>query len=468
MNPDRAWRPTARAATSVRGPQARDGHRGVEVVLEVPVLIARKRDGGELTGDEVRALVGAYVDGDVADAQMAALLMAGVIRGFSDEEATALTEAYIASGDVVDLSDLTGPTVDKHSTGGVGDSTTLVVAPLLAALGCQVAKLSGRGLGHTGGTLDKLEAVPGYRVDLSRDELHAQVESIGLAVAAATADLVPADKRIYALRDVTATVADEALIAASVMSKKIAGGAQHVVLDVKCGDGAFMRTEPEATALARRCVAVGAGHGRRVTAVVTDMGQPLGPAIGNALEVAAAIEVLQGGGDPWLREGCLVLAAEGLALTGVDGDDARRRAEAALDDGSALERFGAWIDAQGGDPAVGDDPWAVLERAPVVRRWQPPEGTVRGLRTQRLGELAGRLGAGRQRPGDDVDPAVGLVVPLQVGAPVDAPVEVHARSDADADAVVAELADLVEVGDPVEQRPLVLSTVRDGDQGGRA
>jgi pyrimidine-nucleoside phosphorylase len=222
--------------------------------LEVPVLIARKRDGGELTAEELSALVSAYLADEVDDAQMAALLMAGVIRGFTEAEAIALTDVLLASGDTVDLSMLDGPTVDKHSTGGVGDTTTLIVAPMLAAAGCQVAKLSGRGLGHTGGTLDKLEAIPGFRVDLSPEQLRSQVQDIGLAVAAATAELVPADKRLYALRDVTATVPSTALIASSVMSKKLAGGASHVLLDVKLGDGAFLSDPAAAVALAELCV----------------------------------------------------------------------------------------------------------------------------------------------------------------------------------------------------------------------
>ena len=415
--------------------------------LEVPVLIGRKRDGGSLTAAEITAFVEAYMVDEVSDGQMAAFLMAGVLNGFDDAEATALTEAYLRSGDVVDLSDLRGPTVDKHSTGGVGDTTTLVVAPLLAAAGCQVAKLSGRGLGHTGGTLDKLEAVPGYRVDLDADELRAQVEELGIAVAAATADLVPADKRIYALRDVTGTVPSEALVAASVMSKKLAGGAQHIVLDVKVGDGAFMRTTEDAVALARRCVAIGVEHGRAVQALVTRMDQPLGPAIGNALEVRAAIDVLRGGGGRRLREVSLALASEALALTGVAADEARSRVERLLDDGSAAERAAAWIAAQGGDARVFEDPDAVLPSAPVVRSWQAPQGTVRRVAARRLAELAGRLGAGRMRPGDELDLRVGLVVHAEVGHDVpDGPtIEVHAASEDDADAVIAELSGLVEI-----------------------
>lgn len=430
--------------------------------LEVPVLIGRKRDGGSLSAEEITTFVSGYLDGRVSDAQMAALLMAGVCNGFDDVEAAALTEAYVRSGATVDLSALAGPTVDKHSTGGVGDTTTLVVAPLLAAAGCQVAKLSGRGLGHTGGTLDKLEAIPGFRVDLDPDQLRAQVEEIGVAVAAATDELVPADKRIYALRDVTGTVPSEALIAASVMSKKLAGGADHVVLDVKVGDGAFMRTLPQATSLARRCVAIGAEHGRRVTALVTRMSQPLGPAIGNALEVRAAVDVLRGEGGERLRAVSLALAAEALALTGVPAPEALERVTRHLDDGTALERFARWVEAQGGDPGVADDPHGVLPSAPVVVEWQAPRGVVQAIEARRLGELAGRLGAGRVHRADVLDLRVGLVVHLAVGRAVgDGPsIEVHAATRDDADEVIAELPALVTVGEePVDVPDVVVARI---------
>jgi pyrimidine-nucleoside phosphorylase len=417
--------------------------------LEIPVLIARKRDGGELTANELRTFLDAYLAGDVEDAQVAALLMAGVIRGFTEAEAIALTEVLVDSGDTVDLSGLRGPTVDKHSTGGVGDTTTLVVAPLLAAAGAQVAKLSGRGLGHTGGTLDKLEAIPGFRVDLSADEMASQVDRIGLAVAAATQDLVPLDKKLYALRDVTATVASPALIASSVMSKKLAGGAAHVLLDVKTGDGAFMEDPDEAVALAELCVGIGEAHGRRTGALVTDMSQPLGDGIGNAVEVAIAIEVLRGERpDDRLTDASLALAAGALELTGVPASEATDRVHQLLGDGTALERFRAFVEAQGGDPSVVDDPRGVLPEAPVTVPWVPEAGTVQGFSCRRLGELAARLGAGRQRQGDTLDLAVGLEVLVRTGDEVDGQqpaVVVHARTEEDARDVVAELAGVVHV-----------------------
>ncbi len=431
--------------------------------LDVPVLIARKRDGGELSGQQIEDLIRAYMAGGVAEEQMSALLMAGVIRGFSDREAVALTDALVASGETVDLSGLRGPTVDKHSTGGVGDTTTLVVAPLLAAAGLQVAKLSGRGLGHTGGTLDKLESIPGFRVDLSPEEMRAQVESIGLAVAAATQDLVPADKRLYALRDVTGTVPSRALIASSVMSKKIAGGASHVLLDVKAGDGAFMERVEDAVGLAELCVTIGEAHGRRTGALVTDMSQPLGDGVGNALEVAEAVEVLQGRRPGRLERLCRELAAAVLELTGEPATDARARIDRIVDSGAGLERFREFVAAQGGDARVADDPWEVLPAAPVVRSWTPAGGRVVRIRCRELGELASSLGAGRHRKEDAVDPAVGLVLSVRVGDAVaegDVVATVHASSEDDADRALARLAELVVFGEEdVAAPPLVHARV---------
>ena len=418
--------------------------------LHPPALIARKRDGEDLAPDELRAFLDGYMDGDVAEAQMSAFLMAGVLRGFSVDEAVAMTDALVRSGDVVDLGDLAGPTVDKHSTGGVGDTTTLVVAPLLAACGAQVAKLSGRGLGHTGGTLDKLESIPGFGVDLTAAEVHDQVQHIGLAVAAATKDLVPLDKRLYALRDVTATVPSPALIASSVMSKKLAGGAQHVLLDVKCGSGAFMTDGRAAVDLARLCVDIGTAHGRRTGALVTDMSQPLSQAVGNALEVRHAIEVLTGAREGRFRDLCLDLAAAALALTGAEGDEARTRVEQALASGDGAERFRAMVEAQGGDPSVVDDPAGVLPAAPHVEAFVPGAGVVQAWRCRRLGEVAAGLGAGRLHPGDDVDPAVGLEVVAPIGTRLagdDVAVRVHARSADDAAWAIEELAGCLELGD---------------------
>ncbi len=433
------------------------------VRLDPPRTIARKRDGEELSADDLRDFLDGYLAGTVGEEQMAAFLMAGVLRGFSTDEAVAMTQVLVASGDTVDLSDLSGPTVDKHSTGGVGDTTTLVVAPLLASCGVQVAKLSGRGLGHTGGTLDKLEAIPGFRVDLTAHELHDQVQRIGVAVAAATQDLVPLDKRLYALRDVTATVPSSALIAASVMSKKLAGGAQHVLLDVKCGDGAFMTDARAAVDLARLCVDIGEAAGRRTGALVTDMSQPLSSAVGNALEVGHAIEVLTGQREGRFRDLCLELAVSALVLTGAELDDARTRVEQALASGDGAERFRELVVAQGGDGAVVDDPWAILPVADHVVEFRPGAGTVAAWQCRRIGEIAGGLGAGRRRKQDVIDPAVGLEVMAPVGTPLgpdDVAVRVHASSKADGQWAVEELGRVVELtSDEVVSPPVVIDRV---------
>ncbi len=430
---------------------------------DVVELIGHKRDGGELAPDELQWLVDAYLHEDMDDAQMAAFLMAGVIRGFSDDEATALTQALLRSGSQVDLSSLAGPTVDKHSTGGVGDTTTLVVGPILAAAGAQVAKLSGRGLGHTGGTLDKLESIPGFRVDLTPDEVREQVGRIGLAVAAAGPDLAPADKRLYALRDVTGTVADSALIASSVMSKKLAGGAEHILLDVKVGSGAFMAETATARRLAERCVAIGTSQGRRTAAVLTQMSEPLGPAIGNALEVAAAVAVLAGRDRGPLRRCSEVLASAVLELTGTDAEAATRTVSEILDSGAGLEKFRELIQAQGGLTAAVDNPWAVLPAAPVVEDWYGQPGTLVSMDARALGATAGRLGAGRSRQGQSVDPAVGLEILARVGDEVVSgrPVaRIHAADGAAARDAAASLQRAIVTGNrSVEALPLVLGRV---------
>src|SRR6266516_2907311 len=368
-------------------------------------LIARKRDGGEIARADLRALILGYASGAVPDYQMAAFLMAGYLRGFTRREAEALTEAMVASGSTLDLGKLQGRTVDKHSTGGVADATTLVVGPLAAALGLKMLKLSGRGLGHTGGTLDKLEAIPGFKVERSATELLDQVDRIGLAVAAQSADLVPADKAMYALRDVTATVASTALIASSVMSKKLAGGASCVLLDVKTGSGAFMKDPRAAASLAGLCVEIGRAAGRRTAALVSDMSQPLGDLIGNAVEVREAVEVLRGERGGRLLDLCLTLTGQLAALAGAAPhlDAGRERA------GYVLEKFRAFVAAQGGDPAVADDPAAVLPAAPLAVPVHADAGAfLAAVDAEAVGWAAATLGAGRQRKDDPIDPAVAI------------------------------------------------------------
>jgi pyrimidine-nucleoside phosphorylase len=387
--------------------------RGVRAVD----VIARKRDGGEIPGDELRDFVLAYAREELPDYQMAAFLMAGYLRGFTRGETEAMTEAMVASGDQLDLSRLRGPTVDKHSTGGVADGTTLVVGPLAAALGMQVIKLSGRGLGHTGGTLDKLESIPGFRVGLGADELLDQVERVGLAVAAQTADLVPADKSIYALRDVTATVGNVALIASSVMSKKLAGGAASILLDVKTGSGAFMHETAEAVELARICVDLGKAAGRATAALVTDMSQPLGELIGNAVEVREAVEALRGERPGRFLDLCLTLTGHMAALAGRADDPqaGRRAAQQALERGDGLERFRQFVAAQGGDPRVADD-LSLLPQAPLtVEVEAPATGWLAAVDAEAVGRVAAALGAGRQRKDDDIDPAVAVELSAKLG-----------------------------------------------------
>jgi pyrimidine-nucleoside phosphorylase len=431
-------------------------------VIRPAELIERKRDGGELAAEEISELILGYARDEIPDYQLAAFCMAVYFRGLSPAETHALTDAMVRSGRTLDLHSALGRTVvDKHSTGGVGDKTSIAVAPILGACGVPFGKMSGRGLGHTGGTLDKLESIPGFRVELSEDEFVAQVRDVGVAIVGQSDDLVPADKRLYGLRDVTATVENVSLIAASIMSKKIAAGADAITLDVKVGDGAFMKTLDDARTLARAMLELGERAGRRVACLLTDMDQPLGRAVGNALEIREALDTVRGDGPPDFTE--LVLAACGHLLAfsdlGVDEAAGRARAQAAIADGSAADMYARWIRAQGGDP---DED--ALERAPVVRHVEAAtSGHVASLRALLVGVSALRLGAGRARKGDAIDHAVGVVCLKKRGDPVEAGeplAEVHARSDADADAAAQEVAAAYELADEAPpSRPIVLETV---------
>ncbi len=425
-------------------------------------VVATKRDGGRISSEDMTAFVLDYAAGRVPDAVASAFLMAALLNGLDAGETLAMTEAMIGSGDTVTLPNLTVPTVDKHSTGGVADGVTLVFAPMAAALGMAVAKLSGRGLGHTGGTLDKLESIPGLRTDLTPEELERQVAEIGCAVAAQSANLVPADGKLYALRDATATVPSIPLIAASVMSKKLAVRTDLILLDVKAGSGAFMKSAEEAETLARACLELAAGHGRAARAAVTDMSQPLGDAVGNALDVAEAVALLRGEMHGRLRELAIVFAAAALeALEHEEPSRAVARATEALDGGAALERFRGMVERQGGDPRVVEDPAAVLPAAPVVRPLLADRsGWVTAVEAEAIGLATVALGAGRMRKGDPIDPAVGAVVHakigdrLEMGEPIGM---VHARTGDEAATASARILGAFTVAEErVDPPPLVI------------
>ena len=425
-------------------------------------LIRRKRDGEQLAAEELGDLVLAYARGEVPDYQMAAFCMAVFFRGLDGAETFALTDAMIRSGETINLGAAIGrKVVDKHSTGGVGDKTSLVVGPIVAACGVPFGKMSGRGLGHTGGTLDKLESIPGFRVELTTDEFVRQVRDVGLAIIGQSANLVPADKLLYGLRDVTATVDNVSLIAASIMSKKIAAGADAIVLDVKVGDGAFMKTLDDARELAQAMLELGRHAGREVACVLTDMDQPLGQAVGNALEIRETIATLHGEGPPDFVELVMAASAHLLAFSdlGLDEDVGRSLAVAAVEDGSALAMYERWIAAQGGDPS--ED---ALPSAPVVREVAAPrDGHVRAIGAVAVGVAALQLGAGRRTKEDSIDHAVGVRCLKKRGDRVaagDPLAEVHARDETSATQACEEVRAAYELGDePPRARPVVLETI---------
>jgi pyrimidine-nucleoside phosphorylase len=430
-------------------------------VIRPAELIQRKRDGGELSDDELGELVLGYTRGEIPDYQLAAFCMAVYFRGLGGRETYALTDAMVRSGETIDLQAEIGRLVaDKHSTGGVGDKASLVVGPLVAACGVPFGKMSGRGLGHTGGTLDKLESIPGFRIELSRDEFVERVREVGLAVIGQTAELVPADKKLYALRDVTATVENVSLIAASIMSKKIAAGADAIVLDVKVGDGAFMKSLDDARELAEAMLELGRRAGRRVVCELTDMDQPLGQAVGNALEIREAVATLRGDGPADLTELAVESAVHLVALCdGVAEEEARSRVEAALGDGSALQAYERWIRAQGGDPS--ED---VLPQAPVVHEvTAPQDGAVTRLGALAVGVASVHLGAGRAVKDAPIDHSVGIVCRAKRGDRVAAGevlAEIHALDDASADAAVAEVQAAYTLAASVpEPRGIILETL---------
>ncbi len=428
--------------------------------MDILSIIEKKKLGKALTQKEIAFFANGAARGTVEKYQLSALLMAIRLNGMNRRETVWLTRAMAESGEMADLSALEGVPVDKHSTGGVGDTTTLVLAPLVAACGVPVAKMSGRGLGHTGGTLDKLESIPGFRVELSMEAFIAQVQRIGLAVIGQTRDLAPADKALYALRDVTSTVDSLPLIASSIMSKKLASGAKAIVLDVKTGSGAIMHTLAKSIELAQTMVRIGADAGRRVTALVTDMGEPLGSHVGNALEVKEAIDVLAGRVTGPLLTVSLALGSQMLTTAGAAASarEAEGMLKRALSSCAGLEKLRQMITAQGGDPRVCDDVTLLPQAAVVTDAVAEEDGYVHGMDTMALGNLAQRLGAGRREITDVIDPGVGFVLRRRVGDAVrrgEPLATVHSRSAADAETAIRGIREAVRIR-PEPARPVRL------------
>jgi pyrimidine-nucleoside phosphorylase/thymidine phosphorylase len=430
-------------------------------------VIRKKRDGGELSRDEIESLVNSYTRGDIPDYQMSAWLMAVVLRGMTRAETAALTDAMLRSGEVLDLSALPAKKVDKHSTGGVGDKTSLVLAPLAAAAGVMVPMISGRGLGHTGGTLDKLEAIPGFNVNLPVAQFRRVLETCGCAMTGQTAEIAPADRKLYALRDVTGTVESPYLICASIMSKKLAEGIDALVLDVKTGSGAFMKSEKDAVFLAELMVETGERMGKQMVALITDMDQPLGSMIGNALEVVEVVEVLRGEGPEDLRQLCLELAGWMLHLGGVADTvaEGKKQSEKLIASGEALDRFRQMVALQGGDLRAIDEAKKLPQAQHTMILSSPKNGYLAALQCEQIGTACVILGGGRERKEDSVDPAVGIVLHKKVGDPVssgEALATIYYNAEARAVRARQLLDESYQIADsPVhEKRPLIHRVIR--------
>jgi pyrimidine-nucleoside phosphorylase len=425
-------------------------------------VIRKKRDGGELTRAEIEAVVNGYTAGTIPDYQASAWLMATLLKGMTRAETAALTDAMLRSGEVLDFSDIPKAKVDKHSTGGVGDKTSLVLAPLVAAGGVTVPMISGRGLGHTGGTLDKLEAIPGFNVNLPVRKFREVLEACGCAMIGQTAEIAPADRKLYALRDVTCTVESPFLICASIMSKKLAEGIDGLVLDVKTGSGAFMKSDKDAAYLAQLMVETGERMGKKMAALITDMDQPLGRYVGNALEVVEVLEILRGGGPDDLRQLCLELAAWMFLLGGrvKNIEEGRTLSEDLIRSGAALNGFRKMVELQGGDTRVVDDPKALPRAKNTMDVPSPRSGYVTAIQCEQAGTACVILGGGRERKEDSVDPAVGFVLHKKVGDSVskgEALCTIHYNSEALGERAKALLLGSFAIGDapPVQKRPLV-------------
>ena len=430
-------------------------------------VIRKKRDGGELSRGEIEFLVNAYTRGNIPDYQVSAWLMATVLRGMTRAETAALTDAMLRSGEVLDLSSLPAKKVDKHSTGGVGDKTSLVLAPLAAAAGVAVPMISGRGLGHTGGTLDKLESIPGFDVNLSVAQFRRVLETCGCAMIGQTAEIAPADRKLYALRDVTGTVESPYLICASIMSKKLAEGIDALVLDVKTGSGAFMKNEKDAAFLAELMVETGERMGKRMVALITDMDQPLGCNIGNALEVVEVVEVLRGEGPEDLRQLCVELAGWMLHLGGATSTvvEGKKESEKLIASGKALDKFREMVELQGGDLRTIDDPKKLPQAQHTMILSSPKDGYLAALQCERVGTACVILGGGRERKEDSVDPAVGIVLHKKVGDPVssgEALATIYYNAEARAARAQQLLDESFQIADsPIhEKRPLIHRVIR--------
>lgn len=428
-------------------------------------IITKKKQGLELSDEEIRFFIDGYTKGEIPDYQASAFTMAVCLRGMTERETTTLTIAMAESGDTIDLSEFDTLSVDKHSTGGVGDKTTLIVAPIVASLGAKVAKMSGRGLGHTGGTVDKLESFPGYRVSLTAEEFREQVKKIGVAVIGQSGNLAPADKKLYALRDVTATVDSIPLITSSIMSKKLAAGTHSIVLDVKYGSGAFMTTPNEALTLAENMVKIGNAAGRKVSALITNMDKPLGQAVGNILEVMEAIEVLSGTGPDDLREVCLGLASEMVSLSlGYTQHEARNLCLDAINSGRALEKFKEWIGAQGGNTKYINAPWLFPRAKASTEIIAERSGYISSMNTERIGSAAVALGAGRVTKTDSIDYTAGIKIMKKTGDYVekgDLLATLHTNNDLSLESAKAIYLDAVTYCDkPLPVIPLIYKTVR--------
>ncbi len=441
-------------------PPAASAFRAVDV-------IRKKRDGGELARGEIESLIGGYTRGDIPDYQVSAWLMAVVLRGMTRAETAILTDAMLHSGEVLDLSFLSAKKVDKHSTGGVGDKTSLVLAPLVAAAGLAVPMISGRGLGHTGGTLDKLESIPGFNVNLQVSQFRSVLETCGCAMIGQTAEIAPADRKLYALRDVTGTVESPYLICASIMSKKLAEGIDALVLDVKTGSGAFMKSEEDAVFLAELMVETGERMGKQVVAIITDMDQPLGNMIGNALEVVEVVEVLRGGGPDDLRRLCLELAGWMLHLGGVSKTvaEGKQQSEKLISSGKALDTFRQMVELQGGDPRVIDDAKGLPQAGYTATISSPKDGYLSSVKCEQVGTACVILGGGRERKEDSVDPAVGIVLHKKVGdrVSVGEPLAtVHYNAETKAMGAQQLLEESFQLSDapPDKKRPLIHRVIR--------